>query len=346
VALILGKGVGKILRWPVSRAAPWTRRLEILAAQTLARFTRADLAIFNEFVPPPYGGGNQFLLALRRKFDSLGWRTEANTISASTRACLYNSFNFDFDRLRRFRRPGCRMVHRVDGPIGVYRGWDDGTDERIWQINHEMADATVFQSRYSLAKHGELGLTFANPVVIGNAVDPAIFHARGRVPFDRGRKIRLISSSWSDNPNKGAPFYRRLEEKLDWDRFSYTFVGRSQVRFARISMIDPVPSPKVAELLRGHDIFIAASRNDPCSNSVIEALACGLPCLYLDSGGHPELVGEAGLPFASEEEAVARLDQLVQEYEARQAKIAVASLDEVANRYLEVMGLASGVRPE
>ena len=26
------------------------------------------------------------------------------------------------------RRPGVRMVHRVDGPIGVYRGFDDGTD--------------------------------------------------------------------------------------------------------------------------------------------------------------------------------------------------------------------------
>jgi glycosyltransferase involved in cell wall biosynthesis len=339
VALIVGEELAKILRWPVSRTAPWRRRLENLGSQILARFKRADLAIFHEFLPPPYGGGNQFLLALRRKLESLGWRTEANTISASTRACLYNSFNFDFDRLRRFQRPGCRMVHRVDGPIGAYRGFDDGTDQRIWQINHELADATIFQSRYSLEKHEEMGLKFANPVVIANAADPAIFHARGRMPFDRGRKIRLLSSSWSDNPNKGTPFYRRLEEKLDWSRFSYTFVGRSQVDFARIRMIDPVPSEQVAELLRDHDIFITASRNDPCSNSVIEALTCGLPCLYLASGGHPELVGEAGFAFASEEEAVARLDQLVQEYEERQARIAVASLEEVASRYLTVMGL-------
>jgi glycosyltransferase involved in cell wall biosynthesis len=345
VALILGEALAKILRWPASRTAPWRRHLEILAAQILARFKRADLAIFHEFLPPPYGGGNQFLLALRREFERLGWRTEANSISLSTRACLYNSFNFDFDSLRRFRRPGCRMVHRVDGPIGVYRGWDDGTDERIWQINHELADVTVFQSRYSLEKHVELGLRFTNPVVIANAADPAIFHARGRSPFNRGRKIRLISSSWSDNPNKGGPFYRRLEEHLDWSRFSYTFVGRSQVDFARIRMVDPVPSQEVAELLRAHDIYIAASRNDPCSNSVIEALACGLPCLYLDSGGHPELVGEAGFSFASEEEALARLDQLVQEYEKRQAKISIASIDEVAQRYLAVMGLGPGVGP-
>ena len=30
---------------------------------------------------------------------------------------------------------GVRMVHRVDGPVGVYRGFDDGTDARIAEIN-------------------------------------------------------------------------------------------------------------------------------------------------------------------------------------------------------------------
>ena len=322
-----------------SQAYTWQRRLGIFAAQIVSKFKEADLAIFHEFALPPKGGGNQFLLALRRTFESLGWRTEANIISSRTRACLYNSFNFDFDRLRRFKRPGCRMVHRVDGPIGVYRGWDDGLDERIWQINQELADATVLQSHYSLMKHLELGLRYTNPVIISNAADPAVFHSQGRIGFDRRRKIRLISSSWSDNPNKGTPFYQRLEERLDWDRCEYTFVGRSQIRFERIRMIDPVPSDTLAELLRQHDIYITASRNDPCSNSVIEALSCGLPCLYLDSGGHSELVGEAGFPFASEEEAVARLDQLVQEYEERQAKITVPSIEEVAKRYLAVMGM-------
>ena len=50
------------------------------------------------------------------------------------------------------------MVHRVDGPIGAYRGFDDGTDARIAAINAELANATVLQSRYSLEKHAELGI--------------------------------------------------------------------------------------------------------------------------------------------------------------------------------------------
>ena len=72
------------------------------------------------------------------------------------------------------------MVHRVDGPIGVYRGFDDGTDRLIAEINRELAGATIFQSRYSLEKHAELGLELRDPVVIPNAVDPAIFHPPAR----------------------------------------------------------------------------------------------------------------------------------------------------------------------
>lgn len=230
------------------------------------------------------------------------------------------------------------MIHRVDGPIGVYRGWDDGSDSRILQINEELADATIFQSQYSLQKHVELGLTFKSPYVIMNAVDPQIFHSHGRIVFDRKRKIRLFSSSWSNNPSKGALIYKWLEDHLDWERFEYTFVGRSPIRFERIRMIPPVPTERVANLLRQHDIYITASRHEACSNSVLEALSCGLPVMYVESGSNPEIVGEAGVGFSSQEELPELLNRLVEEYEERQAKISIPTLPEVAEGYLAVMG--------
>jgi glycosyltransferase involved in cell wall biosynthesis len=174
-----------------------------------------------------------------------------------------------------------------------------------------------------------------------NAADPRIFHRRGRIPFDRQRRVRLMSTSWSDNPNKGAAIYKWIEDHLDWDRFDYTFVGRSTVRFERIRVLAPVPSAHLSTLLRQHDIYIAASRNDPCSNSLIEALSCGLPAVYLKSGGHPEIVGEGGLGFVHEQEIPELLDRLVDDYESRQQRISVPSLAEVTDRYLEAMGVAS-----
>lgn len=332
----------KLLRPYLAPLRSAMRQIDRVVAQTRARYQQADVALFHDFVPPPSGGGHQFLRALWREFTARGWRVENNTLSPTTRACLFNSFNFDANRLRyagKSHRGACRMVHRVDGPVGVYRGHDDGTDRRVWQLNQEFADATILQSHYSLQKHVELGLAMRNPVVILNTPDPTIFHRQGRAAFEPARKIRLISTSWSDNTNKGTAVYQWLDEHLDWTRYEYTFIGRSPVPFTHIRMVPPLPSPQLAEQLRSHDIFITASRHDPCSNALLEALACGLPALYLQSGGHPELVGDAGLGFTEPDEIVAQLPRLVADYQAYQARIRVPSIAEIADQYLAVLGL-------
>ena len=300
---------------------------------------RADIAIVHEFRPPPYGGSNQFLIALRSELRRRGLRVSENAISRHTRACLVNAFVFDEADLRRRLHSGCRFVHRVDGPLALYRGFDDGTDGFLSRINAELADVTVFQSHYSRAASEELGLEFRNPVIIPNAVDPAIFHPPARRELRDGRPLRLIATSWSDNPNKGAPALRALEDALDAGRFTLTFVGRTPVEFRRARVIEPVPSVEVARLLREHDAFVSASRNEPCSNALIEALACGLPAVYRDSGGNAELVGEAGVPFGADEELPAAVERLAAELEERRARIAIPSLAGVADRYLAAMGI-------
>ncbi len=236
------------------------------------------------------------------------------------------------------RRPGCRMVHRVDGPIAAYRGQDDGTDRRIWELNQELADVTVFQSAYSLQAHQQAGLNLRNPTVIMNAPDPAIFRPGSTVRSLTGRKVRLISTSWSDNVNKGAATYQWLDRHLDWSRLEYDFVGRVPVDLQNIRVIPPVPSHELAELLRDHDVYVTASLHDPCSNALLEALACGLPAIYAKSGGHPEIAGEAGFSFSSEEEIPELIDRLVREYGDRRQKISIPSLGDVADRYLSAMG--------
>lgn len=310
-----------------------------MTALVKGQFTSANLSIFHEFEPPPTGGGHQFLRAFWKQAESHGLRVENNILSHTTRACLFNSFNFRESRLARLRRNHVLYVHRVDGPIDVYRGRDYGVDEGIFSVNQRFADKTIFQSWYSLEKHLELGMEFKNPLVVMNAADPDIFHARGRVQFSRERKTRLIASSWSDNINKGAPVYQWLDGHLDWERFEMTFVGRSPVVFKNIRMIPAVDSFRMAELFRTHDIYLTASRNDPCSNSLIEALTCSIPAVYLQSGGHPEIVGNAGAGFASAEEVPELLEQVTGQYEAFQSRISIPSIREVSERYLQILEL-------
>ena len=194
------------------------------------RFSRrgaADVALFHEFAPPPTGGGHQFLRALVSELERRGLTVEVNRISAGTRACLFNSFNFDFRRLRRFARDDVRFVHRVDGPIATYRGFDDGTDARIAEINRELADVTIVQSRYSRDAHLALGIELVDPRLISNAADPSIFHAPAEREPLAGRRVRVIATSWSDNPNKGAEVIAWLDRHLDRDRYELTFAGRT-----------------------------------------------------------------------------------------------------------------------
>ena len=297
---------------------------------------RPDISFGHTFVRPPWGGSNQFLLALQAELEGRGLRVGSNAIASRTRAVLLNSYVFDEQALRRQLHPRCRVVHRVDGPLSVYRGFDDGTDSYVAAINAELAHATVVQSQYSRRANAELGHVFVDPVVIGNAVDARIFYPGRREPSAR-RKTRLVTTSWSDNPNKGADTYASLDERLDFSRFEWTFVGRSPVTFRNIRIVPPTDSRGVAEALRAHDVFVFASRHESNSNALLEALACGLPALFLASGGNAEVVGDGGVPFADVHGAMEQLELLVREYDERRAAISVPTIAEVADRYLDVL---------
>jgi len=301
-----------------------------------------DLGVFHDFVPPPGGGGNQALRAVLLELERRGVRVGLNALGRSSRACFFNSFNFDARRLELMVRHApdeCKLVHRVGAVTSLYRGVDDGTDALVAELNRRFADATLAISHATVEMYRSIGIELVSPKVVYNGCDPRIFHRNGRIQFSRDRKIRLISSSWSDNPRKGASVYRWLEQHLDHDRFDFTFVGRASVPFERIRHVPPVPSHEVAELLRQHDVFVTATENDAYSNALVEALSCGLPALYLDSGGSGEAVKGAGFAFTSREQIPELLERLVDEYEERQAAISLPTLEEVADGYLKLLGL-------
>ncbi len=320
------------------RSASLKRQSERLEAPGhVSRSRRFTVGLWHSFFKPPYGGGNQFMMALRKGLTQLGVDVRENELTEEIDAYILNSIHFDVDRFLEFgKKHRLNVVHRIDGPIHMIRGFDLEKDQLCYELNHKFAGATVLQSNWVYQNIVKLNYHPVSPTVILNAVDSDIFHSKGRVSFNKNRKIRLISSSWSNNPRKGGPVYGWIEKNLDWSRFEYTFVGNASEEFSRIRKVDPVPSEDLADLLRQHDIYITASRNDPCSNAVIEALSCGLPTLYLNDGGHPELVGTGGLPFMTNEEILPQLDRLVENYEMFQNLIVVSKLRDVASKYLSI----------
>ena len=302
-------------------------------------YSQKTVSILREFHKPPYGGGNQFMLALRSEFEKMNVRVLNNEVNSRVDAYLFDSLWFDMkllDKLSKLNNP--RVGHRIDGPIHLYRNKDRNLDDQIFEINKQFATVSIIQSIYTLRAIYKSGYLPISPIVIPNAVNPDIFFPREKHVFSR-EKIKLVSTSWSDNPMKGAIDYKWLDENLDFNRYSYTFYGRIKENFKNIIVEKPLPSSSLGEALRKNDIYITASQNDPCSNALIEAMASGLPILYKNSGGHPELVGFGGLPYNECVEIPFLLERIIKNYYLFNGCLTISPSAKIAERYLDALFL-------
>ncbi|MDX2132019.1 MAG: glycosyltransferase [Planctomycetota bacterium] len=336
-----------------STPSPITSAASVRSPARVAPPRREGVVSFwNNFTPPPWGGGNQFMMALMHAAQRRGVRVAANGQSpgegrdagAALRASdfaghIVNSVQFPIDAFERLVEPGSvRVVHRIDGPISTLRGTPESLeqDRRCFDFNARYASATVIQSWHTLTNIAALGFDVVNPVLVLNACDPAIFRRAERLRRP-GERLRVIATSWSPSPGKGAPVYEWLDRNLDFERFDVTFVGNCPVAMRRVRVVEPQPSERLADLLREHDVYLTASRNDPCSNALIEGLACGLPAVYLDSGGHPELAGLGGVAFRRPSEIPAALERIRRHYDVYRNLIVTEPLDEVCDKYLALL---------
>ena len=175
----------------------------------------------------------------------------------------------------------------------------------------------------------------SNNTVIINAPDPKIFNRENRIKFERNRKTRVIATSWSANWRKGFDIYQYLDENLDFSKYEMTFVGNSPVKFKNIKCIKPLDSRRLAEQLKQQDIFITASKKDPCSNSLIEALHCGLPAIALNDGGHPEIIGKGGEVFVSNKDVIKKIEIVTKNYHYYQDQIRLQNIDAAGETYYQ-----------
>jgi len=88
------------------------------------------------------------------------------------------------------------------------------------------------------------------------------------------------------------------------------YLGAHNLRF-----VGPLES--VAPLLRASSLFCLLSRSEGFSNALIEAMACGLPCVATRVGGNEEALDDGGSGFLVENEdyvsAAARICDLLQD---------------------------------
>ena len=133
--------------------------------------------ILFEFIDGPWGGGNQFLKALRNEF------IEMNVYEENINKCdavLFNSYPFRhleyFDIINNVKKNNILVFHRLDGPISVVRGNDSQIDSVIFKFNELFSDGTIFQSNWIKNESEKIGLKInQNYEIIINAPDKYIF---------------------------------------------------------------------------------------------------------------------------------------------------------------------------
>ncbi len=261
-----------------------------------------------------WGGANQFINYLKKELIKRKIYT-SNVKKADI--ILFNSFENINDLISlKQTQPNVKFIQRIDGLTQLYNNRFDKRDLLSFFLNQEVACATIFQSNWSKRKNIEIGkIKKKYQTVIINSVDENIFYKTKR---KKNKKLNIISVSWSDNINKGFRTMEWLDKNLNFDRFNYTFVGNTPIKFKNIKIMNPIDSKSLNKKLNSCDIFISPSKNEACSNAIIEAKACGLVTFVLNDGGNPEIVKNKKLLFYDKKDLFKKLNNFkIQNYKKK-----------------------------
>ncbi len=283
----------------------------------------------------PWGGGNQFLKALRNELIKKDKYVDSIN---NADAIIFDSYH-DMFRMcwYAFIHPRKKRIYRLGPVFHLHRkGWKWKLIDRLVAcIANWFADVVIFQSEWSHQQAISLGFNKKKRYsVIINAVDESIFYKKQLIEKDPSMPIRLMYASWSTNPNKGFSYIAFLDKHLDVEKYHMTFVGNAPVPFETIEVLPAMNSTSLAAQLRNSDIFIFPSKDDACSNALLEALSCGIPAVALDSGGNAELVKDGGVLFQNEQELLNAIDTVSGQLLRFSSNISIKSMSAVAEEYI------------
>jgi glycosyltransferase involved in cell wall biosynthesis len=213
--------------------------------------------------------------------------------------------------LWRARRRGTRIVQRLDGINWVHRVRWTGLryiiravygNALLSFIRNRLAGRVIYQSQFIKQWWEDWYRPARVPSsVILNGVDlnrytPNGLHERPsqhyRLLIVEGSLVGGLDSGLFDAADLATTLSKKFKIEL-------MIVGRVDRRAKnklkkqnafRIQFMGAIPREQIPWLMRSSHLLFSAEVNPPCPNSVIEALACGLPVIGFDTGSLTEIV--------------------------------------------------------
>ena len=228
-----------------------------------------------------------------------------------------NSINEIIDYKNYF--PSTKVCHRINECDK--RKNTNFMDRLLLESNLAVSDMTVFISKWLKSYFVERGFS-KDSISIYNGCNNDYFFAK---KHDIHVRPKLVTHHWSDNWMKGFDLYTKIDEHLnEQNDFDFTYIGRYYKEYQpkNTHVIQPLHGMELGDELRRHDIYVTASRFEPCGMHHIEGSSCGLPVLYHeDGGGINELCCEHGESFKDFDEFILMFNKMKENYEEYTNKI-------------------------
>lgn len=201
-------------------------------------------------------------------------------------------------------------------------------------------------------------------VSIPNAINTKIFHpidrlqARQALGLPKAQHIILFVSQRVTDPRKGISYFvdainKLISEHPDIQKNTGIAIlgGHAEDVAAQLALpsypLGYISDPKrIVEVYNAADVFVLPSLEDNLPNTIMEAMACGVPCVGFRVGGIPEMINHQENGYVAAFQDAADLAQGIYYVlaEADQQALSQACLHKVthcysqqsvANRYIE-----------
>ncbi len=217
------------------------------------------------------------------------------------------------------KKIGAKLAWNQNGV--AYPGWYGWPwkerNQRMAKVLH-MADHVFYQSHFCrMAADEFLGVCKTQSEVLYNPIDTETF-TPPHTPSE-GLILLLAGNQYQyyrlENAIKTLAIVRKqhpdarliVTGKLNWlpnpketARIAEQLIHQQGVSNA-VTFLGPYQQSEAPDIFRNAHILLHTRYNDPCPTVVLEALSAGLPVVYSNSGGTPELVGpDAGIGIETE----------------------------------------------
>lgn len=253
---------------------------------------------------------------------------------------IFFPVKYDLAVLKSIKRNKGKVIQRLDGIYYPAKHQDRYLDlnKAIREIYLNYADFVIFQSHYSkkqcFAMFGKIKPEQYKVIV--NGVDQKIFYPNKAAMGNPKEPWRLITTGNFRNIDMLEPVIKALDQLREKMKLKFTLTVIGPIRNEALNRlllrpyiyhINTASLNQIAERLRNSHLFIYSHLNPPCPNSVLEAIASGLPVVGFKSGAMKELL------FFAEDLLADVSPELFQRYESFDPQKLLAKIILALNDY-------------